>query len=65
MMSEVEELSSWAVEISNREKPSLMLILNGRRVRLPPTTAELLARALHERSLELASRGGGGPANLS
>ena len=64
MKTDLEPLASWAVEIDTAEKSSLVLLLNGRRVRLPCVTAELLSRALHERCLELAIGGVDGPANL-
>ena len=64
MTSDVEELASWAVEIGKGEMPSLVLVFNGRRVRLPCVVAELLSRALHERCLELAAGGADAPAKL-
>lgn len=64
MTSDIEQLDSWAVEIDNSDRPSLVLVLNGRGVGIPPLTADLLGRALRERALELTNKGGrDGPAN--
>ncbi len=64
MTPDAEALGSWAVEINLEEKSSLVLVLNGRRLRLPRAAAEMLSRALHERCVELAASGNNGPANL-
>lgn len=57
MVSEVELLASWAVEVGPGETPSLLLVLNGRRVAVPWQTADLLAQALRERALEISKCG--------
>lgn len=64
MKNDLEPLASWAVEIDTAEKSSLVLVINGRKVKLPCVTAELLSRALHGRCLELATAGVDTPANL-
>jgi len=64
MTPDLEELDSWAVEICGNAERSLVLVLNGRRIGLPPLMADLLGRALLERALEVTNkRGGDGPAN--
>lgn len=57
MGSEVELLESWAIEIGTGETPSLLLVLNGRRVAVPWQAADLLAQALRERALEITESG--------
>lgn len=55
---DVEQLESWAVDMGKGESPSLVLVLSGRSVAIPASAADLLARALRERALEITKRGG-------
>ncbi len=64
MTPDLEELGSWAVEIRENAEPPLVLVLDGRRIGLPPVMADMLGRALRERALEVTNkRAGDGPAN--
>lgn len=64
MKLDAESLGSWSVEIDVADRSSLILVLNGRSLKLPCEVAEILARALRARCCELATKGNIGPANI-
>jgi len=63
MTAKVEALESWAIESNVADKLSLVLVLNGRKVRISTAAAEQLARALDSRRLDLTAGDVGCAAN--